>query len=309
METASRPTRVRRVELSVPGTNEKMITKSAALGADLVFLDLEDSVAPQAKEGARSTIISALNDLDFGRSVRAVRINPVGTLWCHGDIIELVEGAGSRIDVIIIPKVLAPRDVWFVDTLLTELEASLHLPHRIGLEVLIEEAQALSRVEEIAGCSSRLEALILGVGDLSASLGMRLGHIGEQEDRYPGDIWHAARSRLISAARANGLDPIDGPYANFRNGDGYRREASWASAMGCVGKWAIHPSQVDIAHEVFAPTAGEVATAQAAIDAMSAAEAAGAGAANLGGLMIDAATSRIFQGVLDRDALIVKGNQ
>jgi citrate lyase subunit beta/citryl-CoA lyase len=216
----------------------------------------------------------------------------------------VVSRAGAALDVVIVPKVKAPRDVWFVETLLDQLEADLALPQRIGIEVLIEETEALARVEEIAGCSPRLEALILGVGDLSASQGIRTGHIGEAADRYPGDMWHYARNRMIVAARAHGLDAIDGPYANFRNPDGYRREAGWAATLGCVGKWAIHPSQIEVANEVFAPTADEVELARQAVEAVRAAESAGAGAADLGGMMIDAATARIFQVTLDRATLI-----
>ena len=154
--------------------------------------------------------------------------------------------------------------------------------------------------------SPRLEALILGVGDLSASQGIRVGHIGDAAERYPGDMWHYARNRMIVAARANRLDAIDGPYANFRNPDGYRREAGWAATLGCVGKWAIHPSQIEIANDVFAPTEEEIASARQAVDAVRAAEQAGAGAANLGGIMIDAATARIFQGTLDRAEQIAR---
>ncbi|MDQ1395072.1 MAG: citrate lyase subunit beta / citryl-CoA lyase [Acidimicrobiaceae bacterium] len=297
----SRPSRLRRSELSTPGTSEKMMAKAAASEADLVFLDLEDAVAPNEKAAARAPIVAALNGLDWGSKVKAVRVNGVHTSWCHDDLIEIVAGAGAGLDVIIIPKVKAPRDVWFVDTLLTQLEDKLGLePGRIGLELLIEETEALARVEEIAACSPRLEALILGVGDLSASQGIRVGHIGEVGDRYPGDMWHYARNRMIVAARANGLDAIDGPFANFRDPDGYRKEAGWAATLGAVGKWAIHPSQVALANEVFAPTAGEVERARAVVEAVRSAEAAGEGAANLGGTMIDAATARIFEAVLER---------
>ncbi len=299
-----RPTRLRRSELSTPGTSEKMMAKAAASAADLVFLDLEDSVAPAEKAGARALVVDALTRHDWGTKVRAVRVNGVQTEWAHDDIIDVVAGAGSHLDVVIVPKVKAPRDVWFVDTLLTQLEAKLALPQRIGIEVLIEETEALSRVEEIAASTLRLEALILGVGDLSASQGIRTGHIGESADRYPGDMWHYARNRMIVAARANGLDAIDGPFANFRNPDGYRRDAGWAATLGCVGKWAIHPSQIDIANEVFAPTESEVERARQAVEAVREAEAAGSGAANLGGMMIDAAAARIFQVTLDRAALI-----
>lgn len=296
--------RLRRSELSTPGTSEKMMAKAAASGADLVFLDLEDSVAPAEKKAARARVADALVAHDWGTTTRAVRINGVHTPWAHGDLIEVVTGAGAALDVVIVPKVKAARDVWFVETLLDELEADLGLGRRIGIEVLIEETEALARVEEIAACSPRLEALILGVGDLSASQGIRTGHIGEAADRYPGDMWHYARNRMIVAARANGLDAIDGPYANFHDPDGYRREAGWAATLGCVGKWAIHPSQIGIANEVFAPTPEEVERARRAVEAVREAEAAGAGAARLGGIMIDAATARIFQVTLDRAGLI-----
>jgi len=297
----TRPFRLRRSELSTPGTSEKMMAKAAGSDADLVFLDLEDAVAPDAKVGARASVVEALNGLDWGIKTRAVRVNGAHTWWCYGDVIEVVTGAGANLDVIIIPKVKAPRDVWFVETLLDQLEAELGLePGRIGLELLIEETEALARVEEIAGCSARLEALILGVGDLSASQGIRTGHIGESGDRYPGDMWHYARNRMIVAARANGLDPIDGPFANFRNPEAYRREAIWGATLGCLGKWAIHPSQVELANDVFAPTPDEVERARAVVDAVRAAETSGSGAANLNGMMIDAATARIFEVVLAR---------
>jgi citrate lyase subunit beta/citryl-CoA lyase len=281
-----------------------MMAKAAASDADLVFLDLEDSVAPAEKKAARALIGDALLAHHWGNKTTAVRINGVHTRWAYGDLIDVVSAAGAVLDVVIVPKVKAPKDVWFVETLLDELEADLGLGHRIALEVLVEETEALARVEEIAASSSRLEALILGVGDLSASQGIRTGHIGEAADRYPGDMWHYARNRLIVAARANGLDAIDGPYANFRNPDGYRREAAWAATLGCVGKWAIHPSQIEIANEVFAPTEEEVRLARQAVDAVREAEAAGSGAASLGGMMIDAATARVFQVTLDRAAQI-----
>jgi citrate lyase subunit beta / citryl-CoA lyase len=297
-------TRLRRSELSTPGTSPKMMAKAAASTADLVFLDLEDSVAPAEKKAARAQVAEALLAHDWGAKTRAVRINGVHTRWAYGDLTEVVTRAGSVLDVVIVPKVKAPRDVWFVETLLDQLEADLGLDHRIGIEVLIEETEALARVEDIAAASPRLEALILGVGDLSASQGIRTGHIGQAADRYPGDMWHYARNRMIVAARANGLDAIDGPYANYRNPDGYRREAGWAATLGCVGKWAIHPSQLEIANEVFAPTAEEIERARQAVEAVRAAEQGGAGAATLGGTMIDAATARIFQVTLDRAALI-----
>jgi citrate lyase subunit beta/citryl-CoA lyase len=296
--------RLRRSELSTPGHSPKMIAKAAASAADLVFLDLEDSVVASEKLPARSNIIDGLTRLDWGSKTRAVRINPVSTEWCHGDLIDIVSAAGKNLDVVIIPKVLGPREVWFVDDLLTQLEMRNGLEvGRIGLEVLIEETEALACVEEIASCSTRLEALILGVGDLSASQGIRLGHIGaatEGKHGYPGDIWHYARNRMIVAARSNGLDAVDGPYGAIDNPEGYQREASWASTLGAVGKWAIHPSQISIANEVFAPTVSEIERATAAIKAIQEAEEAGLGAASFQGMMIDAATARIFDAVLVR---------
>ncbi|MCP5035127.1 MAG: CoA ester lyase [Actinomycetia bacterium] len=296
--------RLRRSELSTPATSERMIVKAAESTADLVFLDLEDSVAPAEKVGARAPVIEALNGLDWGTKTRAVRVNGTHTEYCHGDVVEIVSATKGNLDVIIIPKVKAPRDVWFVDTLLSQLEDELRLPQGgIGVEILIEETEALARVEEIAGCCPRLEALILGVGDLSASQGIRLTPGGEAASRYPGDMWHYARNRMIVAARANGLDAIDGPYANIRKPEGYREECQWSSTLGAVGKWAIHPSQIEIANEVYSPTQAEIERAEAVVKAVHDAEKAGAGAADLNGVMIDAATARIFEIILERAKL------
>lgn len=299
--------RLRRSELSTPATSTKMINKAAASDADLVFLDLEDAVAPQEKEGARANIVAGFNDLDWGKKVRAYRINGVHTPWCYGDVIEVVSQAGANVDVIIVPKVKAPRDVWFIDDLLRQIELKHGLEvGRIKLELLIEETEALACVEAIAASSDRLEALILGVGDLSASQGMRAAHIGGGDGKgpgYPGDIWHYARNRMIVAARANGLDAIDGPFGNFRNPEAYRTSATQAAILGAVGKWCIHPSQVEVANAVFAPTPEEVATATKIIDAVHQAEAQGHGAANLDGMMVDAATTRIYELVIERARL------
>jgi citrate lyase subunit beta/citryl-CoA lyase len=284
-----------------------MIERAASSAADLVFLDLEDAVSPNEKVPARKFIIEGLNTHDWGTKTRAVRINGTHTHWCYEDIVEVVTGAGKNLDVIIVPKPKAPRDVWFVDTLLTQLEEQLGLePGRIGLELLIEETEALARVEEIAACSPRLEALILGFGDFSASQGMRLSLHGKGEGKYPGDPWSYHRNRMIVAAKANGLDAIDGPFADFRDDDGYRREATWASALGAVGKWAIHPAQVPIANDVYSPTDSEISRAQKVIAQVREAEGAGTGAANAGGVMIDAATARLYEVTLERARLTGK---
>ena len=297
--------RVRRSELSTPGHSDKMIAKAAASAADMVFLDLEDAVAPSAKIGARKNIIAGLNELDWGTKIRSFRCNSVDTQWCHDDIAEIVTGAGANIDVIMVPKIKSQREVWFVDDLLTQLELKLGLEvGRIGIECLVEEVEALQTVDEIARCSPRLEALTLGVGDLSASQGMRLGHIGvtdgETSLRYPGDIWHYARTRMIVACRSAGIDAIDGPYANFASPGGYEKSCGTFLMLGGVGKWCIHPSQIEIANRVFAPNDDEIAEAQAVIAAVSQAEEQGLGAATHNGMMIDAATTRLFQVTLDR---------
>jgi citrate lyase subunit beta / citryl-CoA lyase len=296
--------RLRRSELSVPGSNPKMIEKAIASAADLVFVDLEDAVAPALKESSRANVIAALRNPNWGRKLRAVRVNAAETKWAHDDVIEVVTHAGEFLDLIILPKVKAPRDVWFFDTLLAQLEIKLKLTKKIGLEALIEETAALARVEEIAACCPRLEAIILGFGDLSASQGVR-STLGEEDEanRYPGDPWHFARARMIVAARAAGIDAIDGPFANFRDRDGYRRESVWAATLGAVGKWAIHPSQIDIANEVFAPTRKEIDLARRMCEAYAVAEKAGAGAAGAEGVLIDAATVRIHEAVLERARL------
>ncbi|WP_157124561.1 HpcH/HpaI aldolase/citrate lyase family protein [Nocardia pseudovaccinii] len=293
-------TRLRRSELAVPASNEKMIHKAAESAADLVFLDLEDAVAPADKERARELAITALNDLDWGRKVRAVRVNDAETRWAHDDVIDVVTRAGHNLDVLILPKIKAPRDVWFFETLVTQLEDKLGLSTPIGFEILIEEAEALGRAEELAGCSPRLEALILGFGDLAASLGVRYGHVANPADAYPGDPWHHARARVIAAARAHGLDAIDGPYPFIGDIDGYRTQATWASTLGASGKWAIHPSQIEPANDIFSPTEQEIAIARQMCQAQESSD----GAAAAQGALVDAATTRMFGAVLDRAELI-----
>jgi citrate lyase subunit beta/citryl-CoA lyase len=297
-----RPMRLRRSQLSVPGISEKMIAKAAASDADHVFLDLEDAVAPSAKPAARKTIVEALNTLDWGRKVRCVRINDVTTPWCFEDVIEVVEGAGAKIDTIMLTKAMRAADVQFVDLLLGQLEAKLKLERRIGLEVLIEEAAGLQNVESIAAASPRLEALIFGMGDYSASQQMNLRGWGS--DGYPGDIFHYPRFRIAMAARAAGLDPVDGPFANFRNEEAYRREARYAHMLGFVGKWAIHPAQIAPALEIFSPPAEEVSRARELAAAYDKALAEGVGSVNVNGTMVDAASIRIIMNTVRKAELI-----
>jgi len=296
--------RLRRCELSTPGSNEKMIEKALGTAADVVFLDLEDAVAPNQKADARGKVIEALRTLDWGRKTRAIRMNNIETEYAYQDVIDVVEKAGEHLDLIIIPKVKAARDVFWVDTLLTQIETRLRRKKKIALEVLIEEVQALINVEEIARSSPRLEAIIFGPGDFSASQGVRMTTIGGSVTTYPGDIWHYARSKIVVAARAAGIDAIDGPYADFRNPDGYREEAIRSVTMGFTGKWAIHPSQIEIANEVYSPTKDEVERARRLEAAYAKAEAEGLGAVTFDGVMIDAASVRIIRNVIDKANLI-----
>src|ERR1700726_1358605 len=252
-----RPRRLRRVQLSVPGSSEKMMAKAAGSAADHVFLDLEDGVAPSAKVEARTKIVTALKTLSWGKKTRCVRINDLSTRYAYQDIITVVEGAGDHLDTIMVPKVVSGADVHFAATLLNQIEQNIGLKRQIGIEVLIEEVQALQNVEEICRASPRMECVIFGMGDYSASQGIDIRSVGG-ESGYPGDIWHYPRFRMTMAARAAGIDPVDGPYANFKNPDVYREECRRANILGCVGKWAIHPAQIDIALEMFSPKQEDV---------------------------------------------------
>jgi citrate lyase subunit beta/citryl-CoA lyase len=289
--------------LATPASSERMCEKAPETGADLVFLDLEDACAPSMKEGARAIAVSALTGLDWGRTVRAVRINGIDTPWCHGDIIEVVTGARDSVDVLIVPKVRSARDVWWVDVLLQQLETKLGLSTRIGLEVLIEDAEGLARALEIAQSSDRLEALIFGAGDLSASLHARVDGNFDPVVAYPGDFWHYARAQVLTAARAGMIDAIDAPYPDYADPEGYGRSATAASALGFDGKWAIHPSQVPIANEVFSPTSDEVAEARAVMAEYRAAEADGVGAIGRSGRLVDAAHMRLAANTLVKAGL------
>lgn len=295
----ARSQRLRRCQLAVPGSSDKMMAKAATLGADHVFLDLEDAVAPAAKVPARDQIVQALNTLDWGRSVRCVRINDLDTHYAYEDIISVVEGAGENLDTIMVPKVKSACDVRFVDRLLSQIEGKLGLRRRIGIEVLIEEAEAIMRVEEIAGASNRLEALIFGMGDYSASQGIDPRAISG-DTGYPGDIWHYARYKMIVAARTYGLDAVDGPFVNFKDQDYFRTECIRALQLGAVGKWAIHPSQVAIAQEAFSPSQTEVDRAYKAVAAYREAQQQGLGAIQVDGQMVDVATVRLVQRIIER---------
>lgn len=280
-----------------------MCEKAPGSGADLVFLDLEDACAPLVKESSRAIAVNALVGQDWGSTVRAVRVNGLDTPWCYGDVVEVVTGARDALDIIIVPKARSARDVWWFDVLLTQLEAKLGLTKRIGLEVLIEEAEGLSNAAEIARSSDRLEAIIFGAGDLSASMHARVDGNFDPLGEYPGDFWHFARVQILAAARGAGIDAIDAPYPAYQDPDGYRRAATHASLLGYDGKWAIHPGQIPIANEVFAPTEAEIADANESVAIYRRSESDGVGAIGREGRLVDAAHMRLAENVLRRAAL------
>jgi len=298
--------RLQRSELAVPGSNPGMFRKALDGEADYIFLDLEDAVAPGDKERARTNIIQALLELDWrgrGKTI-SVRINGIDTHYMYRDVVDVVEQAGHRLDTILIPKVGVPADVYMVDAMISQIEEAKGIPHRLGIDVLIETALGMANVEAIAQSSRRLEAMHFGVADYAASCRARTVVIGGLNPDYPGDQWHAALSRMIVACRAYGLRPIDGPFGDFKDPEGYRLAARRAAALGVEGKWAIHPSQIALANEVFTPPLAEVDRARRILVALADAAREGRGAAQLDGRMIDAASARMAQNVVDMAAAI-----
>jgi citrate lyase subunit beta/citryl-CoA lyase len=301
--------RLQRSELAVPGSNPAMFVKALGGEADYVFLDLEDAVAPGDKEQARRNVIQGLLEHDWrgrGKTI-CVRVNGIDTHYMYRDLIEVVEQAGHRLDTILIPKVGVAADVYLVDALLTQIEAAKGIEHRIGIDVLIETALGMANVESIAQSSPRLEAMHFGVADYSASVRARTVVIGGLNPDYPGDQWHAALSRMVVACRAYGLRPIDGPFGDFKDPDGYRLAARRGAALGIEGKWAIHPSQIALANEVFSPPPAEVERARRILAALDEAARAGRGAAQLDGKMIDAASARMAENVVRTHEAIERG--
>jgi len=298
--------RLQRSELAVPGSNTSFIEKAANSAADVVFLDLEDAVAPPDKEQARRNVIEALRDIDWAAKGKAVsvRINGLDTHYMYRDVIDIMEQAGDRLHTILVPKVGVPADLYCVETLVTQIEQAQGYERRVGLEALIETALGMANVEAIAAAPGRLEALHFGVADYAASNRARTVSIGGLNPDYPGDQWHFALSRMIVACRAYGLRPIDGPFGDYSDPDGFRSSARRAAALGCEGKWAIHPSQIELANEVFSPPEAEVDRARRIIDALRQAEAQGRGAASVDGKMIDAASERMAQTVIAMDTAI-----
>lgn len=301
--------RLQRCELAVPGSNPKMMEKAVTCAADYVFLDLEDAVAPDDKLQARKNVIAALQEHDWkgnGKTV-SVRINGLDTHYMYRDVVDVVEQAGNKLDTILIPKVGTTGDVYMVDAMVTQIEENMGFENKIGLEALIETALGMANVEAIATSSPRMEAMHFGVADYAASNRARTVNIGGLNPDYPGDQWHAAISRMTVACRAYGLRPIDGPFGDFNDPDGYLLAARRAAALGCEGKWAIHPKQIELANEVFTPPEAEVTKAKRILEELDKAAKEGKGAASLDGKMIDAASARMAENVVRAaDAIAAK---
>ena len=312
----ARTERLHRSELAVPGTNARAMAKAPTLGADLVFLDLEDAVAPDDKEAARANVIEALGAEDWSGCAVSVRVNGLDTHWCYRDVVDVVEARGDVLDTVLVPKVGAPSDVEFVATLLDQIEQrNGWQPGGIGIHILIETAAGMANVEAIARArADRLEAMAFGVADYAASVRARTTNIGGANPDYAvltdptgesgrrelhwGDQWHFGISRMVAACRAHGLRPIDGPFGDIEDAEGYRAAARRAAALGCEGKWAIHPSQIALANEVFTPTEAEVDRARRILEAMEEAAKQGRGAVSLDGRLIDAASIRMAENVI-----------
>jgi citrate lyase subunit beta / citryl-CoA lyase len=283
-----------------------MMEKAAASAADQVFLDLEDACAPSQKKSSRTLAVEALLTHDFSAKIRVVRVNDVTTRWCHGDVVEVVSGAGSELDAIMLPKVEDASHVHFIDHLLTGLELDLGLGRRIGLELQIESPQGVVNLREISRASTRTETIIFGPGDYSASLGIAQLDIGMVDARYPGHQLHWVMSEVANHARAARLHAIDGPYVDFTDGDSYKDAATRAKLLGFDGKWCIHPNQVPWANEAFTPSAAEIAAAESIVAAYRQAADEGLGALAVDGKLVDEATRKIAESILERAGELVR---
>ncbi len=302
--------RLHRSELAVPGSNIRMLEKAPELGADIAMLDLEDAVAPDDKQQARRNVTDALREQDFSRCSTSVRINGLDTHYCYRDIVDVVEQAGEYVDTILIPKASCAGDVHLVATLLSQIEAATGLERKIGISVLIETAEGMVNIDEIAAaCPERMEAMVFGVADYAASIQSHTTSIGGIDPNYSvgpdlGDQWHYPLSRIAVTARAHGLRPIDGPYGDFTDLTGYVASARRAAVLGYEGKWAIHPSQIPLANEVFTPHDHLIEHTHRIIGAMREAARDGRGAVSLDGRLIDAASIRMAENLLAKLELI-----
>ncbi len=311
----SAPARPNRCQLFGPGSRPELFVKMAASAADVINLDLEDSVAPADKPKARAGVIDAISAVDWGRKTLSVRINGLDTPFWYRDVVDLLEQAGDRLDQIMIPKVGCAADVYAVDALVTAVEAAMGRSKRISFEVIIESAAGISHVEEIAASSPRLQAMSLGAADFAASMGMQTTGIGGTQENYYmardgvrhwSDPWHWAQAAIVAACRTHGVMPVDGPFGDFSDDEGFRAQARRSATLGMVGKWAIHPKQVGLANEVFTPSDAAVTEAREILAAMEAAKAAGQGAAVFKGRLVDIASMRQAE-VIVRQAEVIAG--
>jgi malyl-CoA/(S)-citramalyl-CoA lyase len=309
------PARPNRCQLFGPGSRPALFAKMAASAADVVNLDLEDSVAPGDKAAARATVIEAIGSVDWGTKVLSVRINGLDTPWWYRDVVDLLEQAGDRLDQIMIPKVGCAADVYAVDALVTAVERAKGRTRPIAFEVIIESAAGISHVEEIAAASPRLQAMSLGAADFAASMGMQTTGIGgTQEDyymaregaKYWSDPWHWAQAAIVAACRTHGVLPVDGPFGDFSDDDGFRAQARRSATLGMVGKWAIHPKQVALANEVFTPSDAAVAEAREILAAMAAASARGEGATVFKGRLVDIASIKQAEVIVRQAEMIAR---
>ena len=314
-------TRLNRSELAVPGSSPDFFEKAAKSNTDVIFLDLEDSVAPDDKEKARTNIIKALNEINFGNKVISVRINGLDTHYMYRDVVDILEQGGERLDLIMIPKVGTDKDVYAVDMLVTQIEDKIKKKKKIGFEMIIETALGMQNVYEIATASKRNESLHFGIADYAASTKAKTTGIGTQNPKYSvltdpdakgkrevvwSDMWHYPLSRMVIAARAAGLRPVDGPFGEIKDSDAYESSANRAAVLGCEGKWAIHPSQIDLANKIFTPPEEEVKKAKRILEAMEEAQKQGKGAASLDGRLIDLASVRQAEVMVQKAELIKK---
>ena len=300
--------RLQRSELAVPGSSPEMFEKALNSKADYIFLDLEDAVSPMDKVSARQNVIKGLKEINWkekGKTI-SVRINSPDTHYMYKDLIDIVEEVGEKLDTILLPKAGTASDVYMIDCLLTQIETNKKLKNKIGIECLIETALGMSNIKEIAKSSERLEALHFGVADYAASLRARTVVIGGLNPNYPGDQWHHGLSQLVMTCRAYGLRAIDGPFGDFNDPDAYIEAAKRGAAIGIEGKWAIHPSQIELANKVFSPPSSEVTKAKRILEELDKAAKAGKGAAQLDGRMIDAASARMAENIVNIDKQINK---
>ncbi len=293
-----------RTVLSVPGHVRKMHLKASESSADVIMLDLEDSVPLEAKETARRQVVESLQNIDWGEKKVSLRINSMDTPFAYRDLMEIVEEAGAQLHTIVVPKVNHPGDIHFVDRMLDGMEMARQLTSSIGIEASIETAAGLSEVRAIAAASRRLQTLVFGIADYSASVGARLisisGHGENEAEIYPGHRWHFALSRMVMAAKANGLLAIDAPYGNFKDNEGLQKSAVMAGALGCDGKWAIHPNQLEDINRIFSPSPEDIDRAITILQAARQAKQQSRGAIAVDGRMIDQATVRLAQRLYDQ---------